>query len=324
MGSFCENWRPLSVLTSMRTPRVILPDHTLVEVTQRTVRGQHLLRPDRELNEIFLGILGRAQRLHPVKVVGAACLSNHYHLLLQVPDALTLARFMGYFSGNLAKEVNRLRGLSGPVWCRRYTHVPITSEPEAQVERLVYLLSQGVKEHLVKRCHQWPGIHVARYFLHGGPWSGVWFDRTRQNRSRSRSGSSDRYRFSSDETVWISPLPCLEHLPPEEYRQWVLQMIRKIERRYQAQRFQDGSGVLGRRAILRQNPLDVADQIERRPVPRVHARSRQARREFLKCLRIVVDAYRDASRKLRAGLSASFPAGTFPPALPFATAPRAP
>lgn len=42
--------------------------------------------------------------------------SNHYHLLLRVEDARQLSRFMGYFNGNLAREVTRLTGWEDKVW----------------------------------------------------------------------------------------------------------------------------------------------------------------------------------------------------------------
>lgn len=310
----------------MRTPRAILPDHTLVEVSQRTVRGQHLLRPDRELNEIFLGVLGRAQRLHPVQIVAAVCLSNHFHLLLEVEDTRVLARFMGYLAGNLAKEVNRLRGLSGPVWQRRYSMVPVTPEPAAQVRRFRYLLAQGVKENLVQRCRQWPGIHTAKHYLEGAPWTGYWFDRTRESEARNRGERVRRYRFGRTETVHLSPLPCLAHLSEKDYRRWVLETIREVEKECDEERRREGGRVLGAKAVLRQDPLAVSDPPAPRPLPVVHAASRRSYQAFRRALRELVSAYREASRTLRLGGSPTFPAGCFPPALPFvaADAARAP
>jgi hypothetical protein len=38
----------------------------LFEITDRTIQGRPLFRPSRELNEVVLGILGRAQRLYGV------------------------------------------------------------------------------------------------------------------------------------------------------------------------------------------------------------------------------------------------------------------
>ena len=49
----------------------------LVDVTCRTVQARHLFRPGLELNEVVLGVFGRAQRLYPVRIVFLAVLSSH-------------------------------------------------------------------------------------------------------------------------------------------------------------------------------------------------------------------------------------------------------
>ena len=69
-----------------RRVRFIPEDGALVEVSCRTIQSRYLLRPCPALNEIILGILGRAQRLYPVQICGFVFLSNHYHLTLWVPD----------------------------------------------------------------------------------------------------------------------------------------------------------------------------------------------------------------------------------------------
>jgi hypothetical protein len=82
----------ISVLRDMRKLRFVPEGGTLVDVTNRTVQGRFLFRPSRELNDIVLGVLGRAQRLHPIRVCQVTVLSNHMHLLLDVDDAPTRCR----------------------------------------------------------------------------------------------------------------------------------------------------------------------------------------------------------------------------------------
>lgn len=93
-----------------RKIRFVPEGGALVEITNRTVQGRFLFCPSRELNDVVLGILGRAQRLHPIRVCHVAVLSNHIHLLLDVDDAQQVSDFMEYVNGNLAREVNRLTG----------------------------------------------------------------------------------------------------------------------------------------------------------------------------------------------------------------------
>ncbi len=72
--------------------------------------------------------------------------ANHFHLLARTEDSERLARFMGYFNSKLAREVARSTGWRDKVFSRRYQAILVSDEEEAQVGRLVYVLSHGCKE----------------------------------------------------------------------------------------------------------------------------------------------------------------------------------
>ena len=97
-----------------------LGSRALVDVTCRTVQGRRLFRPSPELNEIVLGVLGRAQRLYPIRICGLAVLSSHMHLLVDADNAQQLSDFMEYACSNMAREVGRLTDWDGPVFAGRY------------------------------------------------------------------------------------------------------------------------------------------------------------------------------------------------------------
>jgi hypothetical protein len=61
-----------------RAIRFIPEGGALVEITDRTVQGRFLLVPSPELNDIILGVLGRAQRRYGVGLCGFVFLSNHH------------------------------------------------------------------------------------------------------------------------------------------------------------------------------------------------------------------------------------------------------
>ena len=137
---------PFSVLLCMaRKLRYIPPSlsPSLVFVTCRTIQGRFLFRPGPDFNDLFLGILGRAQRRHDMRICGVCVMSSHFHLLLVVDDARQLARFMRDLKSKLAREVNRLTGWRGTVFQRRYDMAVVTEEEAAQIDRLVYTLSHG-------------------------------------------------------------------------------------------------------------------------------------------------------------------------------------
>src|SRR5690349_553462 len=160
-----------------RKLRYIPEGGALVEVTCRTLHGRLLLRPSPELNDIVAGVLDRAQRLYPVDIMAFQPLSNHYHALLRVKDAKRLAEFAGYLSSSLAREVGRLTEWTGKIWETRYQPIPVSDEEEAQVARLKYVLSHGVKENLVAHLREWPGLHCIRHLADGEPLTGTWYDR---------------------------------------------------------------------------------------------------------------------------------------------------
>ena len=74
-----------------RSVRYVPEGGATVEVTVRTTQSRLLLRPSPALNELVIGVLGRAQRLYGVRCSCIAFASNHYHALLQVDDAEQLA-----------------------------------------------------------------------------------------------------------------------------------------------------------------------------------------------------------------------------------------
>ncbi len=302
-----------------RKLRFIPDGGALVEVTCRTLQGRLLLRPSPELNDIAAGILGRAQRLYPVNLVAFIPLSNHYHMIVWVENAKQLARFVGYFNSNLAREVSRLTGWTGKIWERRYQAILISDEEEVQVARLRYVLSHGVKENLTARLREWPGLHCVRQIVDGEPLAGTWHDRTQEYVACRRRGEHpDPLKYTISETVTFSPLPCWKHLSPDAYRQRVATLATEIEADASAARKRTGAQPLGVAAILAQDPTSRPKRIKRSPAPLFHAASRIIRHYLYEGFSWFVAAYRTAAEKLRRGdPDPHFPIGSFPPPLPF-------
>jgi hypothetical protein len=301
-----------------RKLRYIPEGGALVEVTCRTLQGRLLLRPSPELNDITAGILGRAQRLYPVDLVAFQALSNHYHALLFVKSAKRLAEFAGYLNSNLAREVGRLTGWTGKVWEKRYEAIPISNEEEAQAARLKYVLSHGVKENLVARLREWPGLHCVRQIVDGEPLAGTWFDRTQAYLARRKGEDADPLKHTTSETVTFSPLTCWSHLSPEAYRERVGTLAMEIEEDAAAARKRTGAEPLGAAAIVAQDPWSRPERVKKSPAPLLHAASKAMRQVFYEGFALFVAAYRTAAEKLKRGdPHPGFPFGSFPPALPF-------
>jgi hypothetical protein len=225
---------------------------------------------------------------------------------------------MEYVSSNLAREVNRLTGWSGPVFERRYTMILVSNEEAAQVERFKYGLSQGCKENLVERVEDWPGVHSVRALLNGEPLAGHWFSRTQEYAARRRGETFGPLQYATPEALVLSPLPCWKHLSSEQYRERVSSLIRDINREAATARISTGHPPLGLEAILSQDAHHRPERIAKSPAPFVHAASKAARLALYEAYSWFVAAYRAAAEKLRGGdRTVCFPAGSFPPALPF-------
>jgi REP element-mobilizing transposase RayT len=296
-----------------------IPDHgALVEVTCRALHSRFLFRPGPMLNAIILGALARAKSLYPVRICAFAFVSNHFHLTLEVDDAQQLARFMNYFNSKLAREVGRLTGWREKIFGRRYQAILISSEDQAQTERLKYLLSHGCKENLVARLQEWPGVHCVQALMEGKTLEGWWFNRTQEYLARRRGEDFGPFQYATRETLELDPLPCWKHLTPEQRQKRVAALVSEIEEEAAARRERTGVQPLGPAAILAQHPHSQPAKTKRSPAPAVHAATRAVRRELRNAYFGFVAAYRSAAEKLRAGnRNQPFPMGCFPPALPF-------
>ena len=292
-----------------------------MEVTDRTIQSRFLLRPSPALNQIVVGVLARAQRLYQVACHDVVVMSNHWHGLLSVQDANQLARFMEYVGSNLAREVGRLVDWPDKVWARRYHAAVVSNEELAQVGRFRYLLSHGVKEGLVARVTEWPGVHAVRELLEGKPLKGLWFDRTQEYAARNRGEDFDRLKYATEEILELTPLPCWENLPRDQYREQVAALIEEIEREAAAERQKRGLQPLGVAAILKQRPHTRPVKTKKSPAPAFHAATKKMRQTLWAMYSEFVGKFRDAAEQWRTGdRTVKFPVGSFPPGLPFVTA----
>lgn len=303
-----------------RSPRFIPPD-SLQHVSDVIAQNRFLLTPSQDLNERFLGVLGRAQKAYGMSICAVVVMANHYHLLLRPRDGKQLADFMCLLKTNLAKEIGRrLQGWSSHFFDQRYHAITVSDEEAAQIGVLRYILSHGVKEFLVDTVQDWPGIHCASSLISGTPLQGLWFDRSAERAARQQGGvdTLSSEAFVSRQTITFSPLPCWQHLPESTWRQHVANIVDAIDEEGATERKLQGKRSLGKAKVLAQDPHSRPDEVSKSPQPRFHAASREVFEAMLDVWRQVLKSYRAASERLRAGdRSAVFPEGTFPPRLPF-------
>ncbi len=287
---------------------------SIVEITCRAVQRRYLLRPSEELNELVVGVLGKAMEYYPVRLIAIHVMSNHIHMLVWIPDSVTQSEFMCFFKGNLAKEVGRLHSWEESVWSKRFSAAAVLDD-EALGERIEDVLEQGCKEGLINRPCQWPGVNSVKAVLEGEPLRGTWFDRTAESRARRRGERIGRYDYATRYEIHLMSPPFLADKTVDEQRAWFRRVIRRIERRTRQMHRKNGSRALGVARIRNQDPHGrPGRRPERRPAPVCHAADVAVWGDYRDELRGVRDDYTRASRRWRRGAArVRFPRYTFPP-----------
>jgi hypothetical protein len=198
--------------------------------------------------------------------------------------------------------------------------VPVSDEDGAQIRRLKYCLANSVKEFLVDRPSQWPGVHSAEALVTGEPLVGHWYDRTKEYAARQLRGEKvvDEEQFASEERLEFSPLPCWVHLSGAEYRRRVADLVSEIEDEGALERQRTGRRSWGAEKISSVDPHYRPEKVEKSPKPRFHALTREVFELMWQAWSEVIKAFREASARLLSGeRDVEFPEGTFPPHLPF-------
>ena len=248
--------------------------------------------------------MAKAIQRFDVKLYGLCVMSNHYHLLLSSKDAASLAQFMQYLNSNIAREIGREHNWREKFWSRRYRATAVLDDA-AVLERMKYILSNSVKEGLVKHPRYYPGVHCYRHLAEGRPLHGVWVNRTSMH---TESGLTEA-DASESLTLRLSRLPSYEDMSVIAYRDLIKgltnDMLSEIDR---------PTKVLGQKRILNQDPLSSPRQSNKTLAPLCHTTCSTLCAEFRQAFKDCVSAYKEAYTQLSRGhFKDVFPEGSIPP-----------
>ena len=306
----------------MARPLRFIPEHSLVEITTRTLQGRLLLKPSPELNDLILGVIGKAQHTYAMTIHAFVAVSNHAHFLLSPSSAQQLASFMQFVNANIAKEVARVHDWPERVWSRRYRAIPVVDD-EAAHARIHYVLSHGAKEGLVAAAGAWPGPNCIATLTHGDLLRGTWYNRSAEYRARAAGKDVKPGEFTTTYDVKLTPLPCVRDRTEDQRQAHYRRVVREIDLAAEATNKEKGRTPMGVQAILDQDPHHRPDAPDRSPAPLVHAHDDEKRDEYLAAYREFVINFRAAVDSLKAKakqITELFPDWAFPPALPFKAA----
>jgi len=137
-----------------RPLRIEYPD-AYYHVMNRGLAYQKIFT-DRVDRELFLNLLGECHQMWGIEVFAYCLMGNHYHVLLQTPQA-NLSRIMRHLDGLYTQRYNRRHHRDGPLFRGRYKAIVVDEEP--------YLLS------VVRYIHRNPIEAGVVRGLDRYPWS---------------------------------------------------------------------------------------------------------------------------------------------------------
>lgn len=272
-------------------------------ITRRCTQRQFLLRPDSATNNAFVYCLAVAVQRTGVRAIFTAAQSNHHHTGIYDPLG-TYPDFIQHFHKLLAKCMNSLRGRWENFWASEQTSVLRLVDPADVLDKMVYALTNPVKDNLVATVTEWPGISAFNAILSGG----------------SITAERPAHFFREDGpmpatvTLTFDRPPEFEGMSHEEFAGMVRTRVSAAETEADAKRRATGARVLGRQAILDQDWRDSPSSHEpRRELnPRVAAKNKWSRIEALQRNKEFRNSHRGAFEAFRSGIKGVlFPAGTY-------------
>lgn len=282
----------------MTRPRQVLPGQFHL-ITRRCTQRQFLLRPDDRINNAIAYCLAHASKNCDIDVLLITVESNHHHTVIFDRNG-RFPEFIEQFHKLVAKCVNFRRGRRENLWASGPTCVTRLLDYQTVLAKLAYTAGNPVKDLLVERATQWPGLNGYRYLVNRKP--------LQTHRPRF---------FFRDDGSWPDELTLTFAIPrelgePDEVIAELTALVTALEEETRQLRLKNGARVLGRKFCLQQPWRSSPDTVEapRRLRPQFAGRRaalKAALREYLEFLA----AYRDAFKEWRKGNACTFPEGTY-------------
>lgn len=272
-------------------------------ISRRCTQRQLLLRPDAQVEQIYLYCLGEAVARYGITLHAFIAMSNHQHLIVR-DNRANFPEFLAHFHKMIAKAMNSLHGRWENFWATEQPNAVYLVEPEDRFGKIVYLLANPVADQLVERVSDWPGACSFGLHLSG---------RTRTVKRPRRYFRADG-KMPAEVTLHVERPEGFESLNDDEWSAKLADAVRREEKRAREERLGRGGRVLGRKAVLRASPTErpktVEPRRELRPCIACMDKSRRIRElELLLAFRIERRAALE--RFLAAEHDVRFPHGTY-------------
>jgi len=286
----------------MTAPRKIIPGTTYL-LTRRCARRQFLLRPSAIVNQIILYCIAFAAKRTGIVIHAVVSLSNHIHILLTDPEG-RIPEFTQWLFEHTAKCRNASLGRWENLWSSdQPSQIPLES-PEDVLDKLLYIMANPTAAALVHKSELWPGVITRPTDYTNGPIEvqrpEVFF---RADGLMPPTVSLDIQR----------PLD-FDHMTTDDFVHMVSDELRLREADINLQHRLANRTILGRKAVLAQDPFDYPIGMEprRNLNPSVAAKDKWHRIEIHRRNAEWYEAYDEALDAFLAGdHDVLFPTGTY-------------
>jgi REP element-mobilizing transposase RayT len=288
----------------MTQPRMSIPGATYL-ITRTTVMSLFLLTPSKTVNEIMEYCIAWAARGRGILIHAVCVESNHFHLVITDTEG-RLSDFMQELNRSAARcllehyrERFPHRRLDA-VWTHSQSfNATLLITPNAVLDKLVYTLTNPVKDGLVHDYRKWPGFHT----------------RPSDWRRGNRTARRPRVYFrNTPEQLSYSVCAPAQIADSLEHAIATVELhIRVAQEQFSAERAARRRGVVGVNAVLATDPLSAPDT----PRPRGTLNPALAAggdsdalstaKQAIKLFRL---AYRAAWEEFKTRAAALFPGGT--------------
>jgi len=286
-----------------------------------TIRTQHsrlwfINNP--KLEQWILAYLARYQELYGITIYAFVIMGNHYHLLAKFPRS-NKAAFFQAFNAIIAKltncHVDAFEG--GRLWARRVRVQAVPRNEDIEHE-FFYCTLNPVSSGLTRTLSSYRSY---------SSFTDAVYDRRKTYTVINWAKYNDRKRFdpnlkpqdfASKHTLIYSRLPGYEQMTKAEYLKLMHKKLEENRQKAIEKRLSEGKGFATAESLAKQTPgaKPHSSKTSKRDSlrPLILTLCMETKEHFLSWYFSMLDAYRLASRRFRAGDSLQdFPLGTYQP-----------
>ena len=182
----------------MSRPLRIQFENAWYHVMNRGKRGEKIFQ-DKADFIIFIELLEELHEVFNINVASYCLMTNHYHLLLQTPDA-NLSRSMRHLNGVYTQKYNKSHNYDGPLFRGRYKSIVVDSDSYA-LELVRYIHRNPLEAGIVDDINKYRWCTHKAYLSSADKWKWLHKDYILKLFSNSKPESIRLYKkFVKQET----------------------------------------------------------------------------------------------------------------------------